>query len=61
MLALIASKNIKALEKFAKEKKQQIGMESFVKCLVEDGLPDDVQHTTNPRHTVPQYAFRGCI
>jgi hypothetical protein len=44
MRALIAAKKTgagAALEKFAKEKKQQIPMESFVKCLVSDGLPDD--------------------
>jgi hypothetical protein len=41
MRALIKSKQIPALDKFSKEKKLPIQMESFVKCLVEDGLNDD--------------------
>jgi hypothetical protein len=41
MRALIKAKKIPALEKFSKEKKLPIQMESFVKCLVEDGHPDD--------------------
>jgi hypothetical protein len=43
MRALIAAKKAGPsgpLEKFAKEKKQPIPMESFVKCLVADGLKD---------------------
>jgi hypothetical protein len=41
MRALIQSKQIPALEKFSKEKKLPIPIESFVKCLIEDGQPDD--------------------
>lgn len=41
MRALVQAKKISDLDKFSKEKKLPIPIESFVKCLVEDGLPDD--------------------